>query len=179
MLQLSLASPVATADTYYAMQGTTLTVGSASSVLANDRDINLGRPGVQLAAVLADGPEHGQLTLNADGSFAYSPDPLFDGLDTFRYRAFDGFAESVNISTVTIQVASPTDPPWLRWLANQGQLQLSWPSLGAMILQAQTNSPGQGLGINWITIPDSNSTNQMTIPICVTNGSVFFRLAYP
>ena len=36
-----------------------------------------------------------------------------------------------------------------------------------------------GLGINWFDVTGSATTNQMTIPFNPTNGSVFYRLAYP
>ena len=34
--------------------------------------------------------QHGTLTLDANGSFTYSPEPNFDGGDSFTYRASDG-----------------------------------------------------------------------------------------
>jgi hypothetical protein len=57
---------------------------------------------------------------------------------------------------------------------------MSWPAdhLG-WLLQSQTNPPASGLGTNWVTIPGSGGTNQATIAIGPTNGSVFFRLVYP
>jgi polygalacturonase len=60
------------------------------------------------------------------------------------------------------------------------QLQLSWPQdhLGWR-LESQTNSPGLGLGTNWFTLPNSQQTNQIFIPLDPANGSVFLRLAYP
>ena len=82
----------------------TLTVSSAAGVLANDLDINLGQPGIELSAVLVNGPTNGQLTLNADGSFSYTPAVGFTGTDTFRYSVYDGYADSVNIADVSIQV---------------------------------------------------------------------------
>ena len=36
------------------------------------------------------GANNGTVTLNADGSFTYVPRRLFNGTDTFQYRAFDG-----------------------------------------------------------------------------------------
>jgi hypothetical protein len=43
------------------------------------------------AAYLVAGPEHGDLTLNADGSFIYTlTDPCFEGTDEFTYTADDG-----------------------------------------------------------------------------------------
>jgi VCBS repeat-containing protein len=52
---------------------------SYASVLANDQDPN-GQP---LTAVLEQGPSHGTLSLNADGSFVYRPDADYNGSDSF------------------------------------------------------------------------------------------------
>jgi alpha-L-fucosidase len=60
------------------------------------------------------------------------------------------------------------------------QLQLSWPEEHTgWRLETQTNALDAGLGTNWVTVAGSNTTNQMTLPIGVSNVSVFFRLAYP
>ena len=59
--------------------------------------------GDPLTAVLVSGPSHGQLTLNSDGSFTYTPDAGYTGPDAFAYRASDGTALS-NASTVSINV---------------------------------------------------------------------------
>lgn len=76
---------------------------AAPGVLAYDTDPD----GDPLTAVLAAGPTNGTLTLNADGSFTYTPlTSLLTFTDTFTYRAFDGKAYS-NIATVTIQVIVP------------------------------------------------------------------------
>ena len=73
-----------------------------------------------------------------------------------------------------------TVPPQLSWKSIGAQLQFNWPSdhVGWR-LEAQTNAPGAGLGTNWVTIPGSSATNAIPIPVNKTNGSVFFRLAYP
>jgi hypothetical protein len=73
-----------------------------------------------------------------------------------------------------------TAPLQLSWQSIGGQLQFNWPSdhVGWR-LQAQTNAPGAGLGTNWVTVPGSSATNAISIPVNKTNGSVFFRLAYP
>ncbi len=46
-------------------------------------------------------------------------------------------------------------------------------------IEAQTNVAGGGLGTNWVAIADSDSTNQMTLPIGSVTGAVFYRLVYP
>ena len=66
--------------------GTTLVVNAAHGVLANDSDPD----GQTLTAVLVSGPAQGQLTLNADGSFSYTPCADFSGTDKFTYMASDG-----------------------------------------------------------------------------------------
>ena len=46
-------------------------------------------------------------------------------------------------------------------------------------LQVQNNPPAQGLGTNWVEVPGAAITNQISLPINNTNGSVFYRLIYP
>lgn len=60
------------------------------------------------------------------------------------------------------------------------RLQLSWPAdhLGWR-LEAQTNSLITGIGTNWVTIPGSSATNQVSLVISPTHPSVFFRSTYP
>ena len=68
-------------------------------MLANDTDVD----GDPLTAVLVAGPAHGTLTLNANGSFTYTPDANFNGSDSFTYQANDGDAGS-NVATVRISI---------------------------------------------------------------------------
>ena len=60
------------------------------------------------------------------------------------------------------------------------QLQLSWPAdhIGWR-LQIQTNTLDNGLGSNWVTVPNSTNTTSANIGIDPANGSVFLRLIYP
>jgi len=57
-------------------------------------------------------------------------------------------------------------------------LDISWPVAGGR-LQTQANSPGVGIGTNWVTFPGSTVTNHVVIPIDPANGSTFLRLAIP
>jgi lysophospholipase L1-like esterase len=57
----------------------------------------------QLTAVLNQGPGHGNLSLNSDGGFLYTPNPGFSGQDSFSYRANDGTEDS-NVATVNLTV---------------------------------------------------------------------------
>ncbi len=98
-------APLATADSYSTNEDTPLSV-AAAGVLANDSDVE----GNSLSAVLVGGPANGSLTLNADGSFIYTPNANFNGTDSFTYRANDGAANS-NVATVTITVNPVNDAP--------------------------------------------------------------------
>jgi VCBS repeat-containing protein len=53
---------------------------------------------------------HGTLTLNSDGSFTYTPNPNYNGEDSFTYGASDWSLPS-NYATVTITVNSVNDAP--------------------------------------------------------------------
>jgi VCBS repeat-containing protein len=101
--QGQILAPVSLDDTYWADAGTSLTV-DAPGVLENDT----GAEADPLAAALENGPSHGTLTLNADGSFTYTPDDGFLGTDTFTYTASDGTTMG-NVATATIFVGDP-DP---------------------------------------------------------------------
>jgi hypothetical protein len=71
-----------------------------ASVLANDGDLD----GDALTAVLARPPAHGTLALAADGTFTYTSDRLYEGADSFTYRARDAKTVS-RAATVRIDVA--------------------------------------------------------------------------
>ena len=45
---------------------------------------------IRWSATVVTGPANGALTLNADGSFSYTPDANFSGTDSFVYPASDG-----------------------------------------------------------------------------------------
>ena len=98
-------APVAVNDNYDVDEDMTLNI-AAAGVLANDEDID----GDALTAVKASDPSNGTLTLNADGSFSYTPASNFNGVDSFTYRANDGMADS-NIATVNITVHPVNDVP--------------------------------------------------------------------
>lgn len=91
--------PIAESDAYSMLQDTTLDA-PPPGVLANDSDLD----GDTLSAVLVSGPANGALTLNADGSFSYTPTVGFNGDDGFTYQASDGISDSTPVS-VTIHVS--------------------------------------------------------------------------
>jgi len=77
-----------------------------SGVLYNDIDTE----GSPLTAQLVSGPTSGTLTLNANGTFTYTPALNFTGMATFIYRANDGGLNSAN-TTVSIEVTAAGNVP--------------------------------------------------------------------
>ena len=57
-------------------------------------------------------------------------------------------------------------------------LDISWAFAGPS-LQVQVNTPGAGIGANWVTVPGSTATNHVVVPIDPSDGSVFYRLSIP
>jgi VCBS repeat-containing protein len=98
-------APVANTNAYTMTAGTTLNV-AATGVLANDTDVD----SAGLTAVLGTTTAGGALTLNADGSFSYTPNAATT-TDSFTYVANDGVADSAPASvTITVNPAVNVAP---------------------------------------------------------------------
>jgi large repetitive protein len=68
-------------------------------VLGNDIEID----SPTLTLVKVSNPTHGTVTLNADGSFSYTPTANYIGSDSFNYKVNDGQSDS-NMVIVNITV---------------------------------------------------------------------------
>lgn len=97
--------PVAAPLSFMTDEDTGLAVG-VPGVLLNCSDPD----GDSLSAILASGPSHGSLVLNADGSFTYIPEADFQGDDEFTFVAFDGQEQS-DVAVVHIIVVAVNDAP--------------------------------------------------------------------
>ena len=53
---------------------------------------------------------HGSVTVNANGTFSYTPNTHFDGADSFSFKANDGALDS-NVATVSLTVNPVNDAP--------------------------------------------------------------------
>ena len=94
-------APKPTEDTYFGLLDEVLTISAPQGVLANDSDVEGGA----LTAALETQPAQGNVQMNADGSFVFSPQLGFTGVTTFTYRTSDGAATSAP-TTVTIAINS-------------------------------------------------------------------------
>ena len=103
---LGIQPPVTVADYYATSMGTTLTRNASQGVLANDSDPN----GDPITARVVSTTLNGALSLNADGSFTYTPNAGFSGKDTFSYVANDGTIDSSQmIATISVVDGSASD----------------------------------------------------------------------
>ena len=100
-------APVAVDDSYSTSQDTQLNI-AAPGALSNDSDLDND----PLTAVLATDVGNGNLTLNSDGSFSYTPNTGFTGNDSFSYTASDGSAQSTAATvTITVTAVGGNNPP--------------------------------------------------------------------
>jgi hypothetical protein len=91
-------APVAMDDEYTVVTGSKLNV-DAPGLLENDSDADDDA----LSVLLVTDVLNGSLTLNENGSFLYTPNADFTGIDVFEYRVKDGKQES-NVAKVKIVV---------------------------------------------------------------------------
>jgi cold shock CspA family protein len=110
LIRTGNAAPTADADTFDLTQDETLRV-AAPGVLANDSDLDND----ELTVSLVSPPDHGELSLAADGSFSYTPDSGYAGGDKFVYAVTDVLGEQstatvvLNISPIPVAVLQAVD----------------------------------------------------------------------
>ncbi|MCL4262355.1 MAG: tandem-95 repeat protein [Anaerolineae bacterium] len=143
-------APVAVSDAYTTTEDSPLTI-AATSVLSNDLDGDWDI----LTATLETGVSNGTLTLNADGSFDYTPDENFCGTDGFTYHAADEAASS-NTATVTLTVTCVNDAPQANddayTVATNTQENL------LLVLNNDTDVEGDTLAVYAVGSPDQGGT---------------------
>ncbi len=88
-------APVAAAGAATGAQNTVI-VGQAA---ASDVD------SASLTYALASGPQHGTLIFNPDGSYSYTPNASYSGLDSFAFTANDGSLDS-NAATISLTISA-------------------------------------------------------------------------
>ncbi len=78
--------------------------------LPNQAQLKASDPeGQTLTYTLVRQPKRGEVTLNEDGSFTYTPKKNKVGVDSFTYTATDPAGNVSREATVTIQILKPTD----------------------------------------------------------------------
>ncbi|NLE37509.1 MAG: tandem-95 repeat protein, partial [Pirellulaceae bacterium] len=154
--------PVALNDAYTMSEDQVLTVTAANGVLINDTDSDT--PHANLTAVLVANPSHGTVTLNANGSFTYTPSANFAGTDTFTYRASDGTSNS-SPATVTITVLNVADPPVA---VNDSLAVVNTGATHVLNVLANDYDPDPGDAITLVSVTQGSSGGA----VAVSGGSV-------
>ncbi len=178
--------PVARNDSYTTAEDTAL-AQPAPGVLGNDSDSDTASV---LTAALVTGPAHGTLTLNANGSFTYTPNANFQGADSFTYKANDG-AIDTNVATVSITVTSVNDAPTISNIADRiidgntstgaVSFTIDDDDLATVTLSASSSNTtlvptsnivfgGTGASRTVTATPASNQSGTATIAVTVTDG---------
>jgi uncharacterized repeat protein (TIGR01451 family) len=142
-------------ETYSTLEDTPLAVTKvANGVLENDNESTGGT----LEATLDTAPSNGDLTLNTDGTFVYTPTENFNGSDTFIYTVTEidtgGTPVGSANGTATINVTPVNDPPTIDPL---GRLALA------------TSSPSQTITLEGISAGAANETQVLSVTASSTN----------
>ena len=160
--------PNAAADAYSVNEDTTLNI-NAPGVLGNDTD---GENNSLTAVVQTSPANAASFTLNANGSFSYTPTANFNGADSFTYTAFDGsFASSA--ATVTITVNAVNDVP----VANGGSITTNEDTASSAFILTGSDADGDSLTFEIVTAPVKGTYNAATgiyTPNANANGSDSF-----
>jgi len=152
-----ITPPTATDDNYVAVKGKTLIV-TAPGVLSNDTTTS-DQP---MTAVKLSDPTHGQVILNTDGSFNYTPDAGYAGTDSFSYKANDGYADS-NSATVTLTIDEPPVVVTHSYTVSQGSVL----GIAAPGLLAGASS------VNGYTLSAKVATNPLHGTVVVNSNGAF------
>ncbi len=147
------SGPVAVNESYAVIAGQNLTTAAATGVLAFDSNA-VGNP---LTAQLFTGPTNGQLMLNGDGSFNYSPNAGFIGSDSFIYTTTDGITTSAP-ATVTLTVYSVPLAVNVTYSVSDGQTLA--PNAANGVLANDSNADGNPLTAQLVSGP---ANGQLTL----------------
>lgn len=101
------APPVAVADSATTDEDTAVTI----TVLANDSDAEDGSP-LPGTVTAAFGATHGTVSINADGTIAYTPSADYSGADSFTYEVTDSLGDTATAS-VDVTINPVNDAPAL------------------------------------------------------------------
>lgn len=101
-------NPIARPDSLEVFEGATATIllNGANSVLDNDSDAETPNAGLTLLVVTP--PQHGNLTLNPNGTFSYAHDGTETQTDSFVYRLSDPNGGATT-ATVSIRILPVND----------------------------------------------------------------------
>lgn len=104
------APPVAINDSYEMLEDSVLTITAEQGVLSNDSDSDNALSELSVNRSGASDPNNGNLVINSDGSFSYTPNANFFGVEEFTYNVTDP-AGNVATANVYIDISNINDAP--------------------------------------------------------------------
>jgi Calx-beta domain/Bacterial Ig domain len=130
-------------DEYWTFDDQDLTVTADQGVLVNDEPYDPNAQQQEITASLVQNAEHGTVNLSPDGSFVYTPDPGFYGMDHFEYRASSNLLQSapatvfIGVDALFIEAKARGSWDWttIGWTVN-GNGQVPFPPPSAWVGQA-------------------------------------------
>ena len=116
--------------------------------------------------------------LNYVGRSQFAADPLFNGRldELFLYNYALTATEIARL--MTNRPPPPTAPTTVAAAISGATLRLSWPA-NYVGCRLESNSVGLTASSDWFTVPNTTSTNQITLPLDLSRTNTFFRLEYP
>jgi len=96
-----------------------------------------------LTYFIVTGPTHGSLS-GSPPSVTYTPDPNYNGADSFTFKAYDGKAYS-NVATVSITVTPVNDPPTAPVVDVTPNLPLTTDNLVCTVTTPSTDPDGDAI----------------------------------
>jgi VCBS repeat-containing protein len=127
---------------------TTEDTPASGTLSASDMD------GDSLTYSLVANGSQGSASVNADGSYTYTPNPNANGADSFTFKANDGTADS-NIATVSVTITPINDAPTLDLIADASVLE---------------SAPTQTVGLSGIGVGPTDETGQ-TLTVTATSSN--------
>ena len=170
--------PVAVLDSFSTLENTPITI---TNLLENDSDAD----GDLISLDSVTTPTNGNLIDNNDGTFSYTPNPNFNGQDSFNYTISDGKGnlttgtvyinvgavnQSPEVVSETFTTAEDTPIIFENLLANDSDID------GDQLTITEFNGVQNGTLVNnengtWTYTPNANFNGQETINYTVSDGN--------
>ncbi len=143
-------APIAADDTSTTPEDTAI----SDSVHSNDTDIDGDNLAVNITPVTP--PANGSISLLASGSYSYTPNPDFNGTDSFEYEICDtGNPVMCDTAMVTVNITAVNDAPIA---VTDSFHTVMDTALIANVLQNDTDIDGDMLSLSAITVNPANGT---------------------
>ncbi|MDP1835615.1 MAG: Ig-like domain-containing protein [Chlamydiales bacterium] len=151
----SNVAPVALPLTVSTFKNTTLVTSAANGLLSGVTDAD---GDTAFLAHLAQAPLHGNVVINSDGSFGYTPDAGYVGSDSFNFYVDDGVSISAT-NTVQITVVNLTDSVNGTVVYSENFQNPASPNISALVHTANSDSAAANSDLTPSILPGLVSGN--------------------